>query len=111
MQTFYPVLRYEDARAAMEFLERAFGFETHASHEGENGGVMHAELRLGDQYVMLGSTGEGEGRFNEGVGRPSSPPKRRRVDRDASRPPVAPQLRAPGGVRGGPRGSPPSGSA
>jgi uncharacterized glyoxalase superfamily protein PhnB len=71
MQTFYPVLRYEDARAAIEFLERAFGFETHASHDGESGGVMHAELRLGDQYVMLGSTSEGEARFNQGVGRQS----------------------------------------
>jgi len=69
MQTFYPVLRYEDARAAMDFLERAFGFETHASYDGEKGDVMHAELRLGDQYVMLGSTGEGEGRFNQGAGR------------------------------------------
>jgi uncharacterized glyoxalase superfamily protein PhnB len=69
MQTFYPVLRYEDARAAMDFLERAFGFETHASYDGENGGVMHAELRLGDQYVMLGSTTEGEGRFNQSAGR------------------------------------------
>jgi uncharacterized glyoxalase superfamily protein PhnB len=71
MQTFYPVLRYEDARAAIEFLERGFGFETHASHEGERGGVMHAELRLGDQYVMLGSTSEGEGRFDQGAGRQS----------------------------------------
>jgi uncharacterized glyoxalase superfamily protein PhnB len=71
MQTFYPVLKYEDARAAMEFLERAFGFETHASYDGENGGVAHAELRFGDQYVMLGSTNEGEERFNQGAGRQS----------------------------------------
>jgi uncharacterized glyoxalase superfamily protein PhnB len=71
MQTFYPVLRYEDARAAMDFLERAFGFETHASFDGEKGDVMHAELRLGDQYVMLGSTSEGEGRFNQSAGRHS----------------------------------------
>ena len=28
MQTLYPVLKYEDARAAIAFLERAFGFET-----------------------------------------------------------------------------------
>ena len=60
MQTFYPVLKYEDARAAIDFLERAFGFETHASFEGENGGIAHAELRFGDAYVMLGSTNEGE---------------------------------------------------
>jgi uncharacterized glyoxalase superfamily protein PhnB len=69
MQTFYPVLKYEDARGAMDFLERAFGFETQAAYDGENGGVAHAELRLGGQYVMLGSTNEGEERFNQGAGR------------------------------------------
>jgi uncharacterized glyoxalase superfamily protein PhnB len=71
MQIFYPVLKYDDARAAMEFLERAFGFEVHASYDGENGGVAHAELRLAGQYVMLGSTNEGEERFNQGAGRQS----------------------------------------
>jgi len=71
MQIFYPVLKYDDARGAMEFLARAFGFETHASYDGENGGVAHAELRLGDQYVMLGSTNEGEERFTHGAGRQS----------------------------------------
>ena len=68
MQTFYPTLKYEDARAAIDFLERAFGFETHAAYDGENGGVAHAELKLGDQYVMLGSTSEGDPRFNRSAG-------------------------------------------
>jgi uncharacterized glyoxalase superfamily protein PhnB len=63
MQSIYPVLKYEDARAAIEFLERAFGFESHAVYDGEHGGVAHAELRLGQEYVMLGSTNEGEERF------------------------------------------------
>jgi uncharacterized glyoxalase superfamily protein PhnB len=69
MQSIFPVLKYDDARAAIDFLERAFGFERHAVHDGENGGVAHAELRLGDEYVMLGSTGEGDDRFNQGAGR------------------------------------------
>ena len=69
MQSIYPVLKYEDARAAIDFLERAFGFESHVAHEGENGGIAHAELRLGDEFVMLGSTGEGDDRFNQGAGR------------------------------------------
>ena len=68
MQSIFPVLKYDDARAAIDFLERAFGFERHAVHEGENG-VAHAELRLGGEYVMLGSTGEGDDRFNQGAGR------------------------------------------
>jgi len=69
MQSIYPTLKYDDAYAAIDFLERAFGFERHAVHEGKNGGVAHAELRLGDEFVMLGSTNEGEARFNQGVGR------------------------------------------
>jgi uncharacterized glyoxalase superfamily protein PhnB len=69
MQTIFPVLRYEDAHAAIDFLERAFGFERHAVSDGESGGVGHAELTLGDEYVMLSSTGEGDERFNQGAGR------------------------------------------
>jgi uncharacterized glyoxalase superfamily protein PhnB len=69
MQTIYPVLRYEDAHAAMDFLERAFGFERHAVYDGDNGAVAHAELKLGDEFVMLGSTNEGDERFNQGAGR------------------------------------------
>src|SRR5919112_4416531 len=69
MQTIYPVLRYEDAHAAIDFLERALGFERHAVSDGEKGGVAHAELKLEDEYVMLSSTGEGDERFNQGAGR------------------------------------------
>ena len=35
MQSIYPVLKYSDAHAAIDFLERAFGFQRHAVHEGE----------------------------------------------------------------------------
>ena len=69
MQSIYPVLKYEDAHAAIDFLERAFGFERHAVYDGEKGGVGHAELKLGDEYVMLASTAEGDERFNQGAGR------------------------------------------
>jgi uncharacterized glyoxalase superfamily protein PhnB len=69
MQSIYPVLKYEDAHAAIEFLERAFGFQRHAVHEGESGGVVHAELRFGDQVVMLSSAGLGNPVFDQGVGR------------------------------------------
>ena len=69
MQSIFPVLKYDDARAAIEFLEAAFGFERHAVYDGEDAGVAHAELRLGDEYVMLGSTSEGDDRFSQGAGR------------------------------------------
>ena len=35
----YPTLRYRDAPAAIDFLERAFGFERTAVHE--DGGIVH----------------------------------------------------------------------
>jgi uncharacterized glyoxalase superfamily protein PhnB len=58
MPTFYPTLTYRDARAAIDFLTEAFGFEPQAVHEGgPDRPIAHAELRLGDGLVMLGSDG------------------------------------------------------
>jgi uncharacterized glyoxalase superfamily protein PhnB len=57
MTTFYPSFRYEDAPAAIEWLERAFGFEREMVVEGESeGDVPHAQMRFGDGLIMLGST-------------------------------------------------------
>jgi uncharacterized glyoxalase superfamily protein PhnB len=50
----YPALRYRDAAAAIDWLERAFGFQTTARHEGPDGTIAHAELRLGESLIMLG---------------------------------------------------------
>ena len=49
----YPVLRYKDAHAAIDFLCGAFGFERHAVYEGDNGTVEHAQLAHGSGMVML----------------------------------------------------------
>jgi len=54
-QTIFPMLDYEDAAAAIEFLTRAFGFEEQSRLEGENGTIGHAELSLDGQVVMLAS--------------------------------------------------------
>jgi uncharacterized glyoxalase superfamily protein PhnB len=69
IQSIYPVLRYQDAHAAIVFLEQAFGFQRHAVHEGDGGAVVHAELRFGDQVVMVSSAGGGNPVFDQGVGR------------------------------------------
>ena len=45
MQSIYPVLKYEDAHAAIDFLERAFGFERHAAYDGRRGRTRRAEAR------------------------------------------------------------------
>jgi uncharacterized glyoxalase superfamily protein PhnB len=50
----YPTFRYRDARAAIDFLERAFGAERKEVYE-DGGVVNHAELRFGDSLIMLGT--------------------------------------------------------
>ena len=69
MKTIYPVLKYEDAHAAIDFLERAFGCHRREVHEGQNGGVAHAVLTCGDMFVMLASTNEGDPIYNQGAGK------------------------------------------
>jgi uncharacterized glyoxalase superfamily protein PhnB len=51
----YPALRYRNAGAAIEWLERAFGFQTIARHDGPDGTVGHAELALDGSLIMLGT--------------------------------------------------------
>lgn len=55
-QTIYPILRCREPRAAMDWLERTLGFQRDAVHEGEGGGVAHAELSFRGATIMLGST-------------------------------------------------------
>jgi uncharacterized glyoxalase superfamily protein PhnB len=50
-----PTLRYRDAKAAIDWLCRAFGFEKHLVVPGESGVIEHAQLTLGDGMIMLGS--------------------------------------------------------
>ena len=54
-----PYLLYEDAEAAVEYLQESFGFELRLSQTGAAGRA-HNELVLGDDgLVMLGQAGEG----------------------------------------------------
>ncbi|MEO0912099.1 MAG: VOC family protein [Pseudomonadota bacterium] len=50
-----PYLSYRDAKAAMAFLEKAFGLEVVQAFDGEDGRLMHAEMRHGNGVIMLGS--------------------------------------------------------
>jgi uncharacterized glyoxalase superfamily protein PhnB len=50
----YASMRYYDAAAAIEWLERAFGFTRQVAYDDGDGVVQHAELRYGDGLVMLG---------------------------------------------------------
>ena len=53
-------LTYDDASAALDWLEQAFGFERSSVHEGPDGEIAHAELRFGDGMIMLGPAGPNE---------------------------------------------------
>jgi uncharacterized glyoxalase superfamily protein PhnB len=54
--TVIPALHYRDAKAAIEFLCKAYGFRKFSSYEDDDGIVMHAELTFGAGMVMLGQS-------------------------------------------------------
>jgi uncharacterized glyoxalase superfamily protein PhnB len=53
--TIFPVLRYADAPAAMEWLGRAIGFEKQVEFPGPDGTIAHAELRRGAGVIGISS--------------------------------------------------------
>jgi uncharacterized glyoxalase superfamily protein PhnB len=56
-----PLLFYRDAKAALDFLERAFGFETRLMVEDGQGGVIHSESLFQGHVVMVCSAPPGSG--------------------------------------------------
>jgi uncharacterized glyoxalase superfamily protein PhnB len=50
---------YQDARAAIDWLCDAFGFEVRLKVEGEGGRIEHSELTYGDGLLMVGQEGGG----------------------------------------------------
>ena len=66
--TVWPVLSFRDARAAIDFLQRAFGFEERAvyARDDDPSVVEHAEMRwpLGGG-IMFGSAGKDDGPFGQ----------------------------------------------
>lgn len=53
MTTLHSYLSYRDASAALDWLARAFGFETTMRYDDDNGEVAHAEARLGDAAIIV----------------------------------------------------------
>jgi uncharacterized glyoxalase superfamily protein PhnB len=56
MQTIFPLLRYDDARAAIRWLCDAFGFTVKFSVPESGPFVRHAQLCLGTNIIMVGSS-------------------------------------------------------
>jgi uncharacterized glyoxalase superfamily protein PhnB len=59
-------LFYVDAKRAIDFIVRAFGFEVRLKHEGKDGRIEHSELWYGngphEGLIMVGSVGKGSER-------------------------------------------------
>jgi uncharacterized glyoxalase superfamily protein PhnB len=55
LPNIFPVLRYKDAARALDWLEKAFGFERKLVVPGDGGTIAHAQLQLGAGFVMLGT--------------------------------------------------------
>lgn len=53
LPTIGPCIWYRDPRAAIAWLEAAFGFECRMVVDDGQGGVIHSELTLGDGYIMV----------------------------------------------------------
>lgn len=50
-----PCLSYRDAAKAIDWLCDTFGFTRHAVYPGDDGTIMHAELRFGNGMIMCGT--------------------------------------------------------
>src|SRR5271166_4675300 len=54
-QTIFPSMRYVDAPAAVDWLEKAFGFRRQMVVPGPDGTIAHAQLMYNGAMIMLGS--------------------------------------------------------
>lgn len=61
-------LSYRDPRAALAWLEKAFGFEIFMLIEDAEGRVAHSEMRFGDAAVMVGSEWSGDHKSPASIG-------------------------------------------
>ena len=53
--TFASAVIYKDPFAALDWLEKAFGFERSMVITDADGNLGHSEMKFGDGYIMVGS--------------------------------------------------------
>ena len=63
--SIHPTLRYDDPRAALDFLTGTLGLTPGMVATADDGAVAHAELFWGDAAVMIGARA-GDPRFDTG---------------------------------------------
>ena len=65
-----PCLRYRDAPAAIEWLCSVFAFESQLVVPNDDGSIAHAQLRLGNGMIMLGSVSNAESDYGRLIKQP-----------------------------------------
>jgi uncharacterized glyoxalase superfamily protein PhnB len=55
VQSIYPSLRYNDAKAAIQWLKSALGFQAREVYPGDGDTIAYAELSLAGNLIMLAS--------------------------------------------------------
>jgi len=53
MPRITPNIYYDDPASALDWLGKAFGFETRMSMPGPDGSIMHAEMQVADSAIMM----------------------------------------------------------
>ena len=65
---FRSALFYQDPKAALAWLEKAFGFELVMLLEDADGAVAHSQMEFGDSYVMIGQEWSADHKSPKSVG-------------------------------------------
>ncbi len=60
MPRITPNVPYEDLGKALDWLERAFGFQRRMVMPGDDGSIEHAEMHVEDSVVMFSPIGHGD---------------------------------------------------
>ena len=60
MPRITPNIFYDDPASALEWLAKAFAFETRLSLPGPDGAIIHAEMQVADSAIMMRPTSANE---------------------------------------------------
>lgn len=79
---FIPSVVYRDQRAALEWLQHAFGFDLAGVFTDSKGEIVHAEMSHGDGIVMIGNEFTDWARSPASVGGKNTQRIHVRIDKD-----------------------------
>ncbi|HEU5480465.1 MAG TPA: VOC family protein, partial [Candidatus Tumulicola sp.] len=80
--SFIPSVTYDDSRAALQWLQEAFGFEPSEVLTDADGNIVHAEMNHGDGVVMIGNEWADWTRSPQSVDGKNTQRVHVRIDRD-----------------------------